>query len=95
MSILMTLIVGLIVGALAKCRHAQGGDIADSVRIESRMRRLERPLGSRRAGLPHLEMDYGLARRFLLGGGGHHVHDDEGIDAGRATRELACHVAVY
>jgi len=40
-------------------------------------------------------MDDHVARRFLLGGGGHHVHDDEGIDAGRAARELACHVAVY
>jgi len=59
------------------------------------MRGLERSLRGRRARLPDLEMDDNVTRRFLLGGGGHHVHDDEGIDAGRAARKLACHVAGY
>jgi hypothetical protein len=30
-------------------------------------------------------MDHDVARRFLLRGGGHHVHDDERVDAARAA----------
>jgi hypothetical protein len=59
------------------------------------MRCRERTLRGRRTGLPDFEMDDHVTRRFLLCGGGHHVHHDKGIDAGRAARKLACHVAVY
>ncbi len=59
------------------------------------MRYCERTLRGRRARLPDLEMDHHVTRRFLLGRGGHHVHDDEWIDASRTARKLTCHVAVY
>ncbi len=67
------------------------GDIADAVTVERGVGGRERALGRRRAGLADLEMDDGVARRFLLGGSRHDIHDDERIDRAAAARELARH----
>ena len=71
--------------ALAQRRNAERGDIADAVAVEGGVRGGQRSLGRRRAGLADLEMDDGVARRFLLGSGRHHVHDDERIDRAAAA----------
>ena len=77
--------------ALAQRRHAERRDIADAVGVERGVRRGQCRLGRGRAGLADLEMDDGVARRFLLGGGGHHVHDDERIDGAGAARNGTRH----
>jgi hypothetical protein len=87
-------IVGLAIvprDALAQRRHAECGHVADAIGIERGVRGRQRALGCGRAGLPDLEMDHGVAGRFLLGGGRHHVHDDERIDRFGAARDLGGH----
>ena len=87
-------LVGLAIvprDALAQRRNAERGDIADAVAVEGGMRRGQRPLGCRRAGLADLEVNDGVARRLLLGGSRHDIHDDERIDRTAAARELARH----
>jgi len=71
--------------------HAERRDIADAVGIEGGVGGGQRRLRRGRAGLADLEMDDGIAGRLLLGGGGHHIHDDERIDRAAAARELARH----